>query len=69
MITLTCSTCGKIHRLKSIRDFSGCTCGATISPVISELIFDVENRILEIDAEINKLSSEGICNGFSVKYD
>lgn len=69
MVTLICANCGKSHTLKSIHDFSTCSCGAGITPVISELIFEVENRIMEIDAEINKRSSEGVCGKFSVKYD
>lgn len=69
MVTLICAACGKNHHLKSIHDFSTCSCGAAITSEISELIFDVENRILEIDAEINKRSSEGLCGKFSVKYD
>ena len=69
MVTLICATCGKNHHLESIHDFSTCSCGATITPVISELISEVENRIIEIDAEINKRSSEGVCGKFSVKYD
>lgn len=69
MVTLVCTACEKKHHLKSIHDFSTCPCGAAITPEISELIFDVENRILEIDAEINKRSAEGVCGKFSVKYD
>ncbi|MCC8085467.1 MAG: hypothetical protein LIP15_14720 [Clostridium sp.] len=69
MVTLVCAACGKSHHLESIHDFSTCSCGAALTPVISELISDVENQIVEINTEINKRSSEGICGKFSVKYD
>lgn len=68
MVILTCNSCGKVHKLGSINDFTACDCGATISNSIRELIPEVENRVLEIRTELCRHANSGLCGSFNIEF-
>lgn len=68
MVILTCNSCGKVHKLGSINDFTACDCGATISNSIRELIPEVEYRVVEIRHDLSQHAREGICGSFNIKF-
>lgn len=68
MIKLSCKSCGKVHYLNSINDFSSCNCGASLEKSSISLIEDIENQIIEAKADIYRAANDGRASDFFIDF-
>lgn len=68
MIKLKCNSCGKSYEVSKINEFTACECGASLLPSTTELIDSIDNRIYELNYNIQKQSAEGLGGNFTVSF-
>lgn len=66
---ITCSTCGEVIDIAVNSTFESCKCGNKLLPQDFSALVDLENRAIELQAEINKHSDEhSSCGKFIISF-
>lgn len=65
---ITCCSCGKCNIINRVPESISCSCGAKLLPQHVKLLNDIYWRITELNAEIDKHSSGGLCEKFIIEF-